>query len=156
VIIADGKSRMGHSENSVFYAEDYYRAALEHLADSGLFIQWTELDEIPADLRTIVRTFIGVFPHAYLFVAQNSAYLVGSEKPLELDPARIQLALAAPEAAALWHYGWERAADVAAALVADQDGARAWLGSETATNSFERPVLEFYSLRAMATPTPAR
>lgn len=156
VIIADGKSRMGHSENSVFYAEDYYRAALDHLAPRGLFIQWTELDEIPEDLRTIVRTFVGVFPRAYLFVAQNSAYLVGSAEPLELDPARIQLALAAPEAAALWRYGWERAEDVAAALVADQVRARAWLGSETTINSFERPVLEFFSLRAMATPTPLR
>ena len=124
VIIADGKSRMGHSENSVFYAEDYYRAALEHLAPRGLFIQWTELDEVPEDLRTIVRTFIGVFPHAYLFVAQNSAYLVGSEQPLELDPSRIQLTLAAPETAGLWRYGWETAEDVAAALVADQDGAQ--------------------------------
>src|SRR5205807_5084658 len=105
-IISDGKSRLGHVGNALFYSKEYYRSAREHLATGGLMIQWMPLEEIPNDLRTIVRTFMGVFPHAYLWIAQNSCFLVGTEQPLVLDLAQMQRVLDAPATADLRRHGW--------------------------------------------------
>ena len=155
-IISDGKSKLGHVQNALFYSEDYYRYAREHLTAGGLMIQWMPLEEVPEDLRTIVRTFTAVFPHAYLFIAQDSCFLVGTERLLAFDLVHMQRLLDAPQTADLRRYGWRSAPEVAATLVADEESAKAWLSRESTVNSLERPVLEFYSPRALTTPAPAR
>lgn len=155
-IISDGKSRLGQAGNAPFYAEEYYRSALRHLARGGLMIQWMPLEEVAEDLRIIVRTFAGVFPHAYLFLAHDSCFLVGMEEPLVLDLPQLQRELDAPAAERLRRYGWRHAAEVASLLIADGASAKAWLAQEDTINSLERPVLEFYSPRALAAPAAAR
>jgi spermidine synthase len=155
-IISDGKSRLGQAGNSVFYAREYYQSALRHLAPGGLMIQWMPLEEVAEDLRTIVRTFMAVFPHGYLFLAHDSAFLVGMEQPLSMNLPDLQREMDAPAAANLRRHGWRDAAEVAALLVADRESAKAWLAQEDTVNSFERPVLEFYSPRALALPSAAR
>ncbi len=155
-IISDAKSRLGQAGNALFYSRDYYARAREHLAPGGIMIQWMPLEEIPQDLRTIVRTFLMVFPHGYLWFGHESLFLVGMEQPLILDLPRIQRSLDAPETADLRRHGWRNAIDVAALLVADRESARNWLAPEDIVNSLEHPVLEFYSPRALATPPMAR
>jgi spermidine synthase len=155
-IISDGKSRLGQAGNALFYASEYYESARRHLAPRGLMIQWMPLEEVAEDLRTIVRTFMAVFPHAYLFLAHDSAFLVGMEEPLALDLPGLQRELDAPAAADLRRYGWRNATEVASLLVADRASAKAWLGQEDTLNSLERPVLEFYSPRELATPAARR
>lgn len=149
-IISDGKSRLGQAGNSLFYAQEYYRNARHHLAPGGLMIQWMPLEEVPEDLRIIVRTFMREFPHAYLFLALDSAFLVGMEEPLAIDLPAVQRELDAPAAADLRRYGWRNAAEIAALLVADRVSAAQWLAAEDTINSLEHPVLEFYSARALA------
>ena len=50
------------------YSRDFYRLALERLEPGGLFAQWlpiaTQNDE---DTRSLVRSFLDVFPYATLF-----------------------------------------------------------------------------------------
>src|SRR5262249_2854807 len=65
-IISDGKSRHGHVGNARFYSEDFYRSGRDHLAPGGVLLQWVPLDEAPAELRTIARSFSRVFPHFYI------------------------------------------------------------------------------------------
>jgi spermidine synthase len=144
-IISDGKSRSGHAGNAVFYSEDYYRIARDRLADDGLMTQWVPLDVAADELRTIVRTFVSVFPHSYLWLGPRSCFLVGLKRPLDLDLAHVQRVLDAPETAGLRRHGWRDAAEVAAFLVADRAGMARWVG-EGPINSFERPWLEFYAL----------
>ena len=155
-IISDGKSRLGQAGNALFYAEEYYQSARRHLAQGGLMIQWMPLEEVAEDLRIIVRTFMRVFPSAYLFLAHDSAFLVGMEEPLALDLEAVQAELDAPAAADLRRYGWRHAAEVAGLLAAEPVSAKAWLAREDTVNSLERPVLEFYSPRALAAPAASR
>ena len=154
-IVSDGKSRLGQAGNALFYSLDYYRSARNHLARGGLMIQWMPLEEIAADLRTIVRTFMAVFSHAYLWVGHGSFFLAGLDEPLVLDLPHIERVLEAPETAHLKRYGWT-AAEIAALLVADSASVKEWLAQEDTINSLEKPVLEFYSPRALATPGAAR
>ncbi len=149
-IISDGKSRLGQAGNTLFYAQDYYRNARRHLAPGGLMVQWMPLEEVPEDLRIIVRTFMREFPYAYLFLAHDSAFLVGMEEPLAVDLPALQREMDAPAAADLRRYGWRDAAEVATLLVADREAAGSWLAHEDSINSLEHPVLEFYSARALA------
>src|SRR5438477_273644 len=111
-IISDGKSRLGQAGNALFYARDYYQSARRHLLPAGLMIQWMPLEEVAEDLRTIVRTFMGVFPCAYLFVAHDSYFLVGMEEPLALEVAELQRELHAPAVADLRRYGWRDADEI--------------------------------------------
>ncbi|WP_243337131.1 fused MFS/spermidine synthase [Anaeromyxobacter soli] len=149
-IISDGKSRSGHAGNGLFYSSDYYRSALDHLAADGTMIQWVPLDVEPEDLQIIVRTFTGVFPHAYMWLGHHSSFLVGSKQALTLDMAHVQRVLDAPETDDLRRYGWRRATDVASLLVADTAALRAWVSGGSTTNSRERPILEFYPPGALA------
>jgi spermidine synthase len=148
-IISDGKSRSGHAGNAVFYSEDYYRSALGHLAPDGILAQWVPLDVTPDDLRTIVRTFVSVFPRAYLWLGPRSCFLVGLARPLALDLAHAQRVLDAPAAAGLRKHGWRDAAELAAFLLADGAALRRWVGGGP-VNSLERPVLEFHALEDAA------
>jgi spermidine synthase len=155
-IISDGKSKSGHAGNALFYSEDYYRIAREHLAGDGLMIQWVPLDVTPEDLRIIVRTFVTVFPHTYVWLGDEALFMVGKKQPLVLDLAHVQEALGRPEFAGLRRHGWAGAAEVASLLVADGSSLAGWIGSESTINSLERPVLEFYPPSATTAPEPER
>jgi spermidine synthase len=144
-IISDGKSRSGHAGNAVFYSDDYYRSARDHLAGHGVMAQWVPLDVTPEDLKTIVRTFTRVFPHSYLWLGPRSAFMVGLTRPLVLDLDHAQRVLDGPAAAGLRRHGWHRATELAALLLADGPALARWVG-DGPVNSLERPVLEFYAL----------
>ncbi len=148
-IISDGKSRSGHAGNAVFYSQDYYRSARDHLDGDGVMTQWVPLDVTSDDLRTIVRTFVSVFPHAYLWFGPESCFLVGTSKPLLLDLGAAQHVLDEPAAAGLRRHGWRDATELAALLVADGVTLARWAG-DGPVNTIERPILEFYALEDAA------
>jgi len=73
------------------YSTDFYRLASRRLEQNGLFAQWlpiaTQNDE---DTRSLVRSFLDVFPHASLWTTEmHEMLLVGSNDPMELDARRI-------------------------------------------------------------------
>jgi spermidine synthase len=149
-VISDGKSRSGHAGNALFYSEEYYRSIRQHLAAEGLMIQWVPLDVSGEDLRTIVRTFVRVFPVTAVWLGPESCFLMGGTQPLVLDRERIQRVLDDPATRSLRRHGWRRAEDVASLLIADGASLGGWLSREETVNSLERPVLEFYALRSAA------
>ena len=155
-IVSDGKSRSGHSGNAAFYSLDYYRSARDHLAPGGVMLQWVPLDVTPEDLRTIVRTFSGVFGHVFVWIGPESSFLVGQDRPLVLDLGHVQRMLDRPEMEHLRRHGWTNAEDVAMLLVADRPALASWLSGEDTVNSLEHPVLEFHALGAVAEPAPVR
>jgi spermidine synthase len=155
-IIADGKSRSGHAGNGAFYSDEYFRYALAHLAPDGVMIQWVPLDVPVEDLRIIYRTFMAAFPYGYLWLGPSSSYLVGTRQPLVLDFAHMQRQLDSPAYEGMRRHGWDHAADVASLLIADKPALAPWLAKEGAINSFEHPVIEFYSLLGDAAPEAER
>jgi spermidine synthase len=156
-VIADEKSRTGHAGNGVFFTTDYYGLCRDHLAPGGLMIQWVPLDIPPAELAVILRSFVQVFPHAYLWVVPPlSGFLVGSHEPLVLDAGHLERALAEPAFAHLRRYGWRDASGFVGLLTADRPALTRWLPSDGPVNTLERPLLEFYSPREHAAAPAAR
>lgn len=72
VIVADvfHPSRDGAAS---LYTAEHFAAIREHLTDEGLFCQWLPLFQLDLrTLRTIIRTFIGVYPHSEAYLAHFS------------------------------------------------------------------------------------
>ena len=74
VIVADlyHPSRDGTSS---LYTIEHFQAVRDHLAEGGVFVQWLPLYQLrPDDLRTIVRTFLRVFPAADSMIGNYSGF----------------------------------------------------------------------------------
>lgn len=73
------------------YSTDFYKLASRRLERNGLFAQWlplaTQNDE---DTRSLVRSFLDVFPYASLWTTEmHEMLLVGSYSPIDLDVHQI-------------------------------------------------------------------
>ena len=77
---------------SNLFTLEYWRLARRRLASDGVFCQWVQLYSLPPDaLRSLVATFIQVFPQAWLFetIPGADALLVAAPAlppGLELEP----------------------------------------------------------------------
>ena len=72
VIVADN-FHPARSGSGSLYTVEHFSAVQARLADDGLFCQWLPLHQLDLDtLRSIVRSFIAVYPHGYAILATNS------------------------------------------------------------------------------------
>jgi spermidine synthase len=78
--------------NSALYTLEYFRNGRAHLKPGGIMTSWLPLELPLEDLKTLLKTFREVFPHAYLWSAlshQNKhGLLIGTQEPLQVDAAR--------------------------------------------------------------------
>ena len=127
------------------YSRDFYRLAGSRLNDKGIVAQWlplpTQNDE---DTRSLVRSFIDVFPFASLWSTElHETLLVGSRQPIELDVARITARFAQPQmSAALDAVGVASPASLIATWLTDRDGLTRYAG-DAAPVTDDRPRIEY-------------
>jgi spermidine synthase/tetratricopeptide (TPR) repeat protein len=104
------------------FTREFFELARDRLRPGGVFGQWVQLYSLTPDmLRTIVRTFAAVFPHAVVFQSSSGdTVLVGSAAPLRPAYPALAARLSAPPVAEdLARVGVRDVADVAARLVLD-------------------------------------
>lgn len=107
------------------YSSDFYALAAQRLHSGGQLAQWlplpTQNDE---DTRSLVRSFLDVFPHAALWTTEfHEMLLIGSFEPLELDVPRIAARFEQPEVAgALREVGIASPAALLATWITDRNG----------------------------------
>jgi spermidine synthase len=83
---------------STFYTTEFYRLCLERLAPGGVVSQWIPLHSLNPDVvRSLVRTFTEVFPEYCAWFVNADLFLIGSDKPILIDPQRARERLAKPE-----------------------------------------------------------
>ncbi|MBI2931679.1 MAG: fused MFS/spermidine synthase [Planctomycetes bacterium] len=78
---------------SDLFTVDFFRRGAAALREDGLFCQWVQLYGMsPENVRTLVRTFLEVFPHAYLAttLAGTDVLLLGSTRPFVPDLRRAE------------------------------------------------------------------
>jgi spermidine synthase len=73
------------------YSTDFYRLAGSRLEPNGLFAQWLPIaTQNNEDTRSLVRSFLDVFPYATLWTTEmHEMLLIGSYSPIELDTNQI-------------------------------------------------------------------
>lgn len=127
------------------YSRDFYALAASRLGEHGLVAQWlplpTQNDE---DSRSLVRSFIDVFPHAALWTTEfHEMLMIGSLQPLELDAVRIQERFAQPEvAAALAEVGVDSPAALLATWITDRQGLERYAGDARPVTD-DQPRIEY-------------
>lgn len=79
------------------YTTEYFRLAAARLKPGGILCQWLPLYELStADLRSIVRTFTGHFPHTMLWLTHYDAEIIGSGSPIVIDERDLERRIAVP------------------------------------------------------------
>jgi spermidine synthase len=107
------------------YSSDFYALASKRLQPNGILAQWLPLPtQNDADTRSLVRSFLNVFPGASLWTTElHEMLLVGSLAPIELDYKRISARFAQPQVAeALREVGIASPAALMATWVTDRTG----------------------------------
>lgn len=104
VIVADN-FHPARSGSGSLYTVEHFRAVQERLAPDGLFCQWLPLHQLDLDtMRSIVRSFIDVYPRGSAILATNSLEtpvigLVAHNGDTEFDLQRIRVRLASANVA---------------------------------------------------------
>jgi hypothetical protein len=107
------------------YSRDFYALASSRLRKSGVVAQWLPLStQNDEGTRSLVRSFIDVFPHASLWTTDFSEMLlIGSQEPLELDVSKISERFANPETReTLREVGISSVGALLATWITDRDG----------------------------------
>jgi hypothetical protein len=126
------------------YSRDFYALAASRLEPDGLLAQWWPLPaQNDEDSRSLVRSFLDVFPHASAWTTElHEVLLLGSRRPLELDGSRIERRLGQAEVArALAEVGIESAAALLATWLTGPEGLERYAGHALAVTD-DRPRIE--------------
>ncbi len=129
------------------YSRDFYAIAAKRLEPNGILAQWlpitTQNDE---DTRSLVRSFLDVFPYASLWSTElHEMLLVGSLQPLTLDLNQIAARFNQPQvSASLREVGIDSPAALVATWITDRDGLERYAG-KAAPVTDDRPRIEYAS-----------
>jgi spermidine synthase len=101
LIIDDGRTYLSYADNHYdvivsqpsvpwmsgaanLYTREFYEAAKKSLKPGGIICQWIQAYNMePDDMKTLIRTFQEVFPHATLWIYDvGNIFLIGSIDPL--------------------------------------------------------------------------
>ena len=76
------------SGSSSIYSRDFYEMCRDALTEDGVMSQWVPLHRVPlAEFKTILRTFIAVFPNTTVWYKYTPDFLIlaGTAKPQTID-----------------------------------------------------------------------
>jgi spermidine synthase len=81
------------------YSKDFYQLCARRLTENGIMAVWLATWELEdRDVRMLVRAFVEAFPYASAWDSRHLGewILVGSKKPLAIDPVRMKQRMAEP------------------------------------------------------------
>jgi spermidine synthase len=126
------------------YSRDFYELCRERLAPGGVMAQWWPLPtQNEEDSRSLVRSFLDVFPYASAWSTElHEVLLVGSLAPLALDGPRVAERFAAPGiASTLTDVGVESPEALLGTWLTGREGLEAFAGDAPAVTD-DRPLIE--------------
>ncbi|MPZ17350.1 MAG: tetratricopeptide repeat protein [Luteitalea sp.] len=133
------------------FTREFFEAARARLAPGGVLCQWAHTYDIStADLKSIVATFLSVFPDGTLWlVGEGDVLLVGSRGPLTAHLSRISNAWHRPGVAEdLAGVGALHPFSLLSLFIAEGSALRAWTaGAPVQTD--DRAALEFSGPRTI-------
>jgi spermidine synthase len=126
------------------YSRDFYELCRTRLQPDGLMAQWWPLPaQNDEDSRSLVRSFLDVFPYATAWSTElHEVLLVGSSSPIVLDGAAIARRYSQPAVrSALTEVGIESPEALLAAWVTDRRGLERFAGDARPVTD-DRPLIE--------------
>ena len=133
------------------FTKEFFEGARSRLAPGGVLCQWAHTYDIStSDLKSIVATFMSVFPNGTLWlVGEADVLLVGSTEPLDARIAGIGAAMQRPGVAAdLAAVGVKSPFAVTSLFIAQGDALKSWAATEVIQTD-DRSALEFSGPRSI-------
>ena len=127
------------------FTREFFEGARDRLAPGGVLCQWAHTYDISSrDLKSIVATFLSVFPHGTLWlVGDADVLLVGSTEPLDSRISGLATAMQRPGVAAdLATVGVQGPFAVTSLFVSQGEALTAWAHGEPLQTD-DRSALEF-------------
>lgn len=127
------------------YSSDFYELARSRLRRGGMVAQWlplpTQNDE---DTRSLVRSFLDVYPHASLWSTElHEMLMVGSSDPVHLNVPRIVELFDDPKlASVLREVGIASPQALLATWITDRSGLESYAGDAPAVTD-DQPRIEY-------------
>jgi spermidine synthase len=153
-VIASQPTNPWVAGSAALFTRETFLAARARLREDGIFCQWVQgYGMQPEDLRSVVATFLEVFPHSMLWEespAGGDYFLVGYKTaPASLDLHLVESRMNEPATAAdLARGGIQEPAELLARFVAGPDALHQWTaGSEVQQD--DRTLLEFTAAAAL-------
>lgn len=133
------------------FTREFFEGARARLARGGVLCQWAHTYDISTnDLKSIVATFLSVFPDGTLWlVGDADVLLVGSNEPLDARIAGIADAMTRPGVAEdLATVGVKNAFSIESNFIAEGDALKAWATTDVMQTD-DRSALEFSGPRSI-------
>ncbi len=130
------------------YSRDFYELCRSRLAPNGIMAQWFPLaQQTDADARSLVRSFLDVFPYVTLWSTEmHETLLVGSMEPQRLDIATVAERFMIPSVQeALANVGIATPVAFLATYLTDRQGLETFAAGGLPTTD-DRPRLEHAAL----------
>jgi spermidine synthase len=131
---------------SNLFTREFFQLGKSRLKPGGVFCGWVQLYGLPPDLlRTMVRTFSGVFPHlsVYMPIPFADLILLGSDEPLDPDLGKLEGQMAGTAIGAdLASMGVRSAADLLTYHLFGEAEARSFAGRGD-LNTDDNALIEF-------------
>jgi len=158
-LIVSDNFHPARSGSAALYTVEHFAAVQARLAPDGLFCQWLPLHQMDlATLRSIVRSYLAVYPQAFAVLATNSldTPVVGlvarrDGTALQLSQVRQRLRNARLEPAAA-DYGIQDEWALLGSLVAGPRALQAWAGAAP-LNTDDHPIVATLAPRITYAPT---
>lgn len=129
------------------YSTDFYRLANSRLETDGLFAQWLPLaTQNDGDTRSLVRSFLDVFPYATLWSTEmHEMLLIGSQSPIEIDAQKVKSRYSPSDVrTSLQAVGISSPAALLATWVTGRDGLERYAANARPVTD-DRPRIEYAS-----------
>jgi spermidine synthase len=157
LIVADN-FHPARSGSGALYTVEHFQAVRERLAPGGLFCQWLPLHQLDLPtLRSIVRSYLAVYPHAIAILASQSLEtpVIGLMSRRDGEPWDAADLMASPAALRLpmspQAFGLGEGLAVLGAVVAGPQALQAWSASAP-LNTDDHPVVSHMAPRATYAP----
>lgn len=134
-------------DSASLYTKEYFQSALDRLAPDGVFVCWTPMHVAESCVKSIIGTFLDVFPHATFWFQttrpESSFVLIGSRHRQRLSFVQTNAEMNKPPVAESLAYLHIRdLMDLAMCYFGDEEAMRRYV-DDYETNSDYQPFVEF-------------
>lgn len=134
-------------DSASLYTKEYFQSALARLSPDGVFVCWTPMHVAESCVKSIMGTFLDVFPHATLWFQttrpESSFVLVGSRHRQRLSFVETTAEMnKTPVAESLAYLHIHDLMDLAMCYFGNEEAIRLYVG-DFETNSDYHPFVEF-------------
>ncbi|MHC4201242.1 MAG: fused MFS/spermidine synthase, partial [Planctomycetota bacterium] len=132
------------------YTREFYRLCKDRLEPGGVFCQWIPTHLPGEAVKTILKTFVSVFPHASVWSVYGSTQclMLATPERLDIDYAKLRDSLPPVlEASGLAGCGVDTPEKFLSFFLVGEDGLRALLAGHEEINTDDLPRTQFLSGR---------